>query len=63
MIIHSFNSFCIYKNISLSKMSYYVEEDSHSRNKIKIELDLSNYETKSEVKKQVINQILLKKLI
>ena len=44
-------------------MSYYVEEDSHSRNKIKIELDLSNYETKSEVKKQVINQILLKKLI
>ena len=59
------NSFdiCIYKNISLSKMSYYVEEDSHSRNKIKVELDLSNYETKSEVKKQVINQILLKKLI
>ena len=44
-------------------MSYYVEEDSHSRNKIKVELDLSNYETKSEVKEQVINQILLKKLI
>ena len=44
-------------------MSYYVEEDSHSRNKIKVELDLSNYETKSEVKEQVINQILLKMLI
>ena len=59
------NSFdiCIYKNVPLSKISYYVEEDSHSRNKIKVELDLSNYETKSEVKKQVINQILLKKLI
>ena len=30
------------KNISLYKMSYYPEPDSHSRNKIKVELDLFN---------------------
>ena len=37
------------KNISLYKMSYYPQRDSHSRNKIKFELGLSNYATKSEV--------------
>ena len=31
-------------------MSYYPEQSSHSRNKIKVELDLSNYVTKPEVK-------------
>ena len=30
-------------------MSYYPEPDSHIRNKIKIELDLSNYATKKEL--------------
>ena len=30
-------------------MSYYPEPDSHIRNKIKIELDLSNYTTKKEL--------------
>ena len=37
------------RNISLYKMSYYPQRDSHSRNKIKFELGLSNYATKSEV--------------
>ena len=32
-------------------MSYYSEPDSDNRNKIKVELDLSNYGTKSGVKK------------
>ena len=30
-------------------MNYYPEPDSHIRNKIKIELDLSNYATKKEL--------------
>ena len=33
------------------KMSYYPESDSHNRSKIKVELDFSNFATKSEVKK------------
>ena len=32
-------------------MSYYSESDSHNRNKIKVELDLSNYQTKSDLKR------------
>ena len=32
-------------------MSYYSESDSHNRSKIKVELDLSNYQTKSDVKR------------
>ena len=32
-------------------MSYYLEPDSHNKNKIKFELDLANYATKSDVKK------------
>ena len=32
-------------------MIYYPEADSHSRNKIKVEIDLSNYATKSDLKK------------
>ena len=31
-------------------MSYYPEPDSYSRNQIKVELDLSNYATKSDLK-------------
>ena len=34
------------KNISLYKMSHYPEPDSHSGNKMKVELDFSNYVTK-----------------
>ena len=33
--------------MSLYKISYYQEPDSHGRNKIKAELDLSNYVTKA----------------
>ena len=39
------------KNISFYKMNHYTEPDSQGRNKIKVQLDLSNYATKSEVKK------------
>ena len=38
------------KKISLYKMSYYPGPSSHRRNKIKVELDLSNYATMSDVK-------------
>ena len=37
--------------ITLWQISYYPEPDSHSRNNIKFEIDLSNYATKSEVLK------------
>ena len=32
-------------------MNYYLTSDNYGRNKINVELDLSNYTTKSEVKK------------
>ena len=35
----------IKKHISLYKMSYFPETYTHSKIKIKVELDLSNYET------------------
>ena len=35
-------------------MSYYPQPYSHNKNKIKIELDLSNHATKSDVKKQQV---------
>ena len=38
------------KNMPLYKMSYYPEPDSHGRNKMKVELDLSNYGTKADLK-------------
>ena len=38
------------KKISLYKMSYYPGPSSHRRNKIKVELDLSNYATMYDVK-------------
>ena len=38
------------KRISLYKMSCYPEPGIHSRNKIEVELDLSNYATKSDLK-------------
>ena len=37
-------------NISLYKMSYFLEPYNHIKNKIKVELDLSNYAVKSELK-------------
>ena len=36
------------KKISSYKISYYPELDNHSRNKTKVELDLSNYAKKSD---------------
>ena len=47
---NSFSSW-LDKKASLYKMSYYLEPDCHSRSKTKVELDLSNYATKFEVKK------------
>ena len=38
------------KNISLYKMSYFPESCTRSKNKIKVELDLSNYIPKSNLK-------------
>ena len=38
------------KKISLYKMSYYADPDSYGRNKIKVELDLTNYARKSGIK-------------
>ena len=35
-------------------MSYYPEQDSHIRNKVKIVLDLSNYATKKELEHATI---------
>ena len=35
-------------------MSNYPEPHNHSKNKIKFELDFSNYETNSEVKKRQV---------
>ena len=34
------------KKVLLCEKSFYPEPDSHNRNRIKFELDLSNYETK-----------------
>ena len=39
------------KKILLPKISYFPEPHTHSKNKIEIELDLSNYATKSDLKK------------
>ena len=39
------------KMILLYEMSYFPESHTHSKNKIGVELDLSNYGTKSDLKK------------
>ena len=39
-------------SFSLYKMSYYREPDSHTRNRIKFQLNFSNYAIKSDMKKQ-----------
>ena len=61
---HSFNSW-IDKKRSLYKTCFFPEPYTCSKNKIKVELDLPNYATKSDSKKQqaFINQNLLKRLI
>ena len=53
------------KNIFLYKMSYLLEPQTHSNNKAKIELDLANYTTKSDLKilQVLIHLNLLKKLV
>ena len=38
------------KKISYVKMSYFPELHTHSKNKVEVELDLSNYATKSDLK-------------
>ena len=52
------------KEISLYKLSCFRESDSCNRNRIKVELDLSNYAKKYEVKDQHVlkYQNLLKRL-
>ena len=46
-------------------MSYLLEPQTHSNNKAKIELDLTNYTTKSDLKilQVLIHLNLLKKLV
>ena len=53
------------KKISLHKMSYFLEQYTQSKNKIKVELDLSNHATKSNLKTQqvLICQSFVKRLI
>ena len=53
------------KIMTLYKLSYYLEPDSHVSNKTKVELELSNYATKCNIKKQqvLIHQYLKKRLI
>ena len=48
----------------LYEKSFYPETDSHNRNRIKFELDLSNYETKYYKKTAMvlIHQNLLKRM-
>ena len=46
-------------------MSYFPEPHTYSKNKIEVELDLSDHEKKSNVKNPtvLIHQILLKKML
>ena len=41
------------ERLSLYKMTYYPQSNSLSKNKIKVELDLANCSTQSEVKKSL----------
>ena len=63
MIIHLIVGYT--KKISLYKISFFPEPYIHSKNKMEVELDSSNYVTKSDLKKQqaLIHQSLLKRLI
>ena len=48
MIIHLIVG--LIKKILLYQMSHFPERYTHSKNKVKLELDLSNYETNSDLK-------------
>ena len=47
---------------SLYKMSYFPETHTHSKNEIKVELDLSHYAIKSEFKNAIGAEIRLLKI-
>ena len=47
---NSFNNW-IHKNVLLRKLCHCLKQDIYCRNKIKVELDLSNYETKFDLKR------------
>ena len=49
MIIHL--TVRLIKKISLYKVSYFLESYSHNKSKIRVELDLSSYATKSDLQK------------
>ena len=49
MVIHLIAG--LIRNISLYRKSYYPEPESHCRNKTKVELYFSCYETKSKISK------------
>ena len=49
MIIHL--TVGLIKKISLYKVSYFLESYSHNKSKIRVELDLSSYATKSDLQK------------
>ena len=53
------------KRISLYKITYFLEPYTLSKSKVKAELDLPNYATKSDLKTQqmLLHQIFLKILI
>ena len=51
MIIHLI--FGLIKKILLYRMNYFSEIYTHSKNKIKVKLDLSNYKTKSDLKNAI----------
>ena len=63
MIIHL--TVGLIKKIPLHKMSYFPEPDTLSKNKIKVELNLSYYIVKSDLKMQQVprNKNLLKRVI
>ena len=67
---NSFNTWIDKKKIYLYKMSHFTDTYSHSKKKIKFELDLSNYATKSDLKSaagtdtsKVAKQVYLANLI
>ena len=53
------------KKVQLHKMSYFTEPYTRIKNKTKVELDLSNYATKSDLKNTagIDTSIVAKKLI
>ena len=58
MIIHLI--IVLIKKIWLCEMSYFPEPYTHSKNKIKAELDLSNYTTKFDLKSEKHNRCYIR---